>query len=84
MEGYQLPKSIQIPNCFTDTQKDILTSAVNKLTTVASEADSASLRNFPSILTSYLNKNIGENPMKCLYFSRDFTLLFRNYDTNLE
>jgi hypothetical protein len=47
MQRYQLPKSIQIPNCFSDTQKDILTSAVNKITATASEVDAYSLRSLP-------------------------------------
>lgn len=47
MQRYQLPKSKQIPNCFSNTQRDALAQAVFTLTSTAAEADSTGLRKFP-------------------------------------
>lgn len=55
MVQYQLPRSKQIPNCFSDSQKDALAEAVQSLTNAASTADATTLRSFPALYSSYMN-----------------------------
>lgn len=84
MQDYNLPQSKSIPNCFTSTEKEALSAAVSKLTSMAVAANTTELRNFPATYSNYLNSHIGEVSMNCMYSSRDFMLYFTHFDVSKE